>query len=362
MNDLHLAEPDDLSFEVDRVRFEAEQALSTTLTSAFVMMVPTKEIIASSPSVSLLLDPDGGSVVGRNFEEFTADGPTGALALFAQGRLSGYDAVRVLRRRDGADIPVRLWVHRYGHQPPTRYALVLLDVESRSRGRQVDPESMAASLVAGTVDGAWQIERISGNAEQLFGAAVAELIGIPLAQLISAGDAEHFLASLAAAATGQHSIIMHVDIRSTQANASGSTHCEVVLIPLQPNLGCGFVFLSEPTNLPHSEPPTSVAAMLRRLDRAVDLAALTRTSNVAMTEADLPGLAKLSARELQIVARLLEGDRVPAIAAELFLSPSTVRTHLAVVYGKLNVSSQQDLLSLVRDARKRSIEAPGDGG
>jgi DNA-binding CsgD family transcriptional regulator/PAS domain-containing protein len=342
-----------------RVRREAEQALRTTWTSVFVIEVPTEEIIACSPSVSLLLDPEGGSVVGRNLEEFTADGPTGALSLFAAGRLGGYDAVRMVRRPGGADIAVRLWIHRYGDQPPTRYALVVVDAESIAEARQVDPGSVTASLVVGTVDAGSQIERISGNAEQLFGLPVAELLGIPLAQLITTGHAGHFTASLARAVAGRDTSILPVEIRALRPGAGQAAHCEVVLIPLHPTRGCAFVFLSEPTGRALVEPSTSVAALLKRLGRAVDLAALARAGEVAMTEADLPGLAKLSVRELEIVARLLEGDRVPAIAADLFLSPSTVRSHLAVVYGKLNISSQQDLLNLVKAARNRTVDSSG---
>jgi DNA-binding NarL/FixJ family response regulator len=59
-------------------------------------------------------------------------------------------------------------------------------------------------------------------------------------------------------------------------------------------------------------------------------------------------LSALSARELEIVTRLMNGDRVPAIAEALFLSPSTVRNHLSAVFRKLGVASQQELINLLR--------------
>jgi DNA-binding NarL/FixJ family response regulator len=62
----------------------------------------------------------------------------------------------------------------------------------------------------------------------------------------------------------------------------------------------------------------------------------------------------LSAREGEIVSRLLHGDRVPAIARALYLGQSTVRNHLTAVYRKLNVSSQQELIDLY----KRSSRTP----
>jgi DNA-binding CsgD family transcriptional regulator len=62
----------------------------------------------------------------------------------------------------------------------------------------------------------------------------------------------------------------------------------------------------------------------------------------------VPALARLSARELEIATRLLAGDRVPLVARSLFLSESTVRNHLTSVYRKLGISSQQELLNLLR--------------
>ena len=60
------------------------------------------------------------------------------------------------------------------------------------------------------------------------------------------------------------------------------------------------------------------------------------------------GSEHLSAREREIVDRLLNGDRVPAIARALYLGQSTVRNHLTAVYRKLNVSCQQELIDLYR--------------
>jgi DNA-binding CsgD family transcriptional regulator len=54
----------------------------------------------------------------------------------------------------------------------------------------------------------------------------------------------------------------------------------------------------------------------------------------------------LSDREAQVVRLLLSSLRVPLIARQLHLSPSTVRNQLSMVYRKLGVSSQQQLILL----------------
>ena len=58
-----------------------------------------------------------------------------------------------------------------------------------------------------------------------------------------------------------------------------------------------------------------------------------------------PALRELSQRQLEILRRLLRGERVPMIARDLFLSQSTVRNHLSAIYRRLGVHSQAELLA-----------------
>ena len=54
--------------------------------------------------------------------------------------------------------------------------------------------------------------------------------------------------------------------------------------------------------------------------------------------------AELSAREIEVIERLVDGKRVRQLATELFISPHTVRNHLKNIFGKLNVHSQAELI------------------
>ena len=63
---------------------------------------------------------------------------------------------------------------------------------------------------------------------------------------------------------------------------------------------------------------------------------------------DHPILTDLSEREREVVEHLMKGARVPAIADALFISQNTVRNHLKAVYRKVDVSSQSELIELVR--------------
>jgi DNA-binding CsgD family transcriptional regulator len=72
--------------------------------------------------------------------------------------------------------------------------------------------------------------------------------------------------------------------------------------------------------------------------------------------AQLPQGSELSARQTDTVARLAAGQRVSDIARSMFLSPSTVRNHLAATYRKFRVHSQAELLAALFGAIARQRE------
>jgi DNA-binding NarL/FixJ family response regulator len=73
-----------------------------------------------------------------------------------------------------------------------------------------------------------------------------------------------------------------------------------------------------------------------------------RLSERAAMTALPAGISRLTPREAEIVEMLLAGDRVPHIASTLYLSQATVRNHLSSVFHKVRVSSQQELIALLR--------------
>ena len=60
-----------------------------------------------------------------------------------------------------------------------------------------------------------------------------------------------------------------------------------------------------------------------------------------------PGIAELSTRQWDIVTRLVRGENARTIAAELYLSPSTVRNHLSAIYRKFGIHSQVELIRML---------------
>lgn len=78
------------------------------------------------------------------------------------------------------------------------------------------------------------------------------------------------------------------------------------------------------------------------------LARLTGTGSLS-TDA-VVATATLSVREREVLARLIDNQRVPAIAESLFISQHTVRNHLKAIFRKLGVSDQQALIDFMRGA------------
>jgi len=100
--------------------------------------------------------------------------------------------------------------------------------------------------------------------------------------------------------------------------------------------------------------PERVANLERRLwriAREFEGADMFAAVNSLPDPYSLPGVDELSPRQWEVLTRLLHGERVPRIAEDLFLSQSTIRNHLADIFKKLGVHSQEELLDLFRGAR-----------
>jgi DNA-binding CsgD family transcriptional regulator len=116
----------------------------------------------------------------------------------------------------------------------------------------------------------------------------------------------------------------------------------------------GFALIGAPR--PNAGLVDRVAELERRLRH---IAAEVRAAGALETVGEMPSpgdvreLGQLSSRQWEIVSRLLNGQRVGAIAEALFVSPSTVRNHLSTIFRKFGVHSQSDLLERLRRGDRR---------
>jgi PAS domain S-box-containing protein len=336
--------PDDLA----RV---AADVLAASPLPALVLDVGTGRIFAADPRVALLLDPAGPTVIGNQLEDYTADHPVIGPDLLAGGHLNGYETFRVLRRPHGSGLQVRMWVRTFEHEPPSQFVLVILLADQHEPTSVTDQDYRAAPAVVGTADADMRIEQISHDAENLFGMTLDQIVGRSLTEMIVDADRPAWIASLDTASAEHHGVSVNANVELTDRDGTRRTvTCEILLLPLQPAQTWAFILLPTYSGPAPASPAESLSAILTRLGRGAELAQMARGVLGGMTDRDVPGLGSLSTRELEIVGRLLEGDRVPAIARRLFVTQSTIRNHLAGVFAKVGVHSQQELVNLFRHA------------
>jgi DNA-binding CsgD family transcriptional regulator len=309
---------------------------------ALLLAVPSEQIVAASPVAERLLSPDGGPVIGRSLEDFTVDEPTGALELLWAGRLDGYEVRRRVLHA-GTPVPITVWVRAVHGRVNRRFALALLLPDPGLPGGTLPrPDGLRAEAVVGSTDAHVIVDRISADVRALLGQDPMDVIGQSLFRLVHPDDVTAVLCALGQSSDTGLGASLAVRV---QMAGSGVHRCQLVMLPMVPVPSVAFALLDEESPSDASVSALGMRQALWQFDRGLRSAT---TSRSAARNRAVPGLSRLSGRELEIVTRLMDGDRVPAIAESLFLSPSTVRNHLSAVFRKLRVQSQQELIRLLR--------------
>lgn len=86
------------------------------------------------------------------------------------------------------------------------------------------------------------------------------------------------------------------------------------------------------------------------------LVALAGAQRQPAREAAAARFATLTEREQEVARAVAEGLSNAEVAAQLYLSPPTVKTHLARVFDKLQVSNRVQVALAVRDAAPPSVD------
>jgi DNA-binding CsgD family transcriptional regulator len=307
--------------------------------------------MAASPPMREMFVSGGGTLLGRTVDEFMTDRPSGALDLLRAGRLQGYVTTRSLRGRQDQPMPVQVWVRALGTDTPARFAVAVF-ATSLTRTGVLLPEVARSDLtpVVGTSDESLLIDRISSDVEVLLGYRPSDLLGRSILSLVTDTSVPDLLGLLAHAAATGAGVTLNLVARSKQGNP---VLLEAVLWPLRPPPRCGFALLPGVYDESASGTAADVENWMSRYMRDSGAVSLSRHLATTPREADLTGLSRLTTRELDIVSRLVTGDRVPSIAKALFLSPSTVRNHLHSIYRKLDIHSQQELIHAFRKGSAR---------
>jgi DNA-binding CsgD family transcriptional regulator len=273
--------------------------------------------------------------------DFAVDEPTGALDLMVAGHLDGYEARRSIRRGDRA-VPVTVWIRAVNGREGRAFALAKLLPDPAALGEALPPpEGTTAEAVVGSTDPHLTVDRVSTDVAALLDHRAADVVGQSLFRLVDTSDVTPLLKALARSSdTGSGtSLVVRPQLFGFRASS-----CQLLLLPMEPSPSFAFALLDEES----ADAMTSALGMKQALWQFDEGVRSATASRMAAELPSAPRLGRLSGRELEIVMRLMHGDRVPAIAESLFLSPSTVRNHLSAVFRKLRVGSQQELIHLLR--------------
>jgi DNA-binding CsgD family transcriptional regulator len=325
---------------------DATEAVAHAPLPAAIIEVASGRIMAASPPMREMFASGGGAVLGRTVDEFMTDQPSGALDLLRAGQLQGYVTTRSLRRRQEEPMPVQVWVRGLGKDTPPRFAVAVFATPLTRTGALL-PEVARSDLtpVVGTSDESLLIDRISSDVEALLGYQPSDVLGRSMLSLVTETSVSDLLGSLAHAAGTGAGVTLNLVARSKQGDP---VLLEAVLWPLRPPPRCGFALLPGAYAESASGTAADVENWMSRFASDSGAVSLSRHLATAPREGELAGLSRLTTRELEIVSRLVSGDRVPSIAKALFLSPSTVRNHLHSIYQKLDIHSQQELIHVFR--------------
>ena len=310
----------------------------------------SQRVVAMSPGAARVFELDPDEVAGRNVFELV-DEPErsrAALMLLVSGGVDAYETRRRVRRTDGTTIDGHQWVRRLELDGYTDQALVLLSGYPVESGRVDRPRADAGviDLTVGTTDAHGQIDRMSPDVEALLGYPNVHFVGTGLASLALSEDVKAFRDAIDRAILDRAS----VELRVHAHHADGSEREVRVVVCVDsdespPRLG--FSVAGVPGRSLEQR-AADLEGALRRIADEMGAVGIVPAMARLPSGASVPELADLPTRQWEIVTRLLGGDRVPAIARAMFLSPNTVRNHLAAVYKKLGVHSQQELIDRLR--------------
>jgi PAS domain-containing protein/DNA-binding CsgD family transcriptional regulator len=307
--------------------------------------LPVQRVRDANEAAAELIGSPQSAIVGLRPAQ-VYDGVDGrraqmSLSALALGALDSYRAHRQLRTSRGP-VSVSTWVRRVPVVGgPVAVVIVVPDTTLENGSLGAFFEAEVVDLAVGTLNGDGRIDRVIPQGAVVFGQNQSELIGVDLASLVHPDDVGLLLRSVRNTAASSEGAFVRVRLRDA-AGGWVETRCLFFPLPADESSSTVFVLAQSATELP----PRPDAERTPTLER---LAASWRyVRPLGVDASHLVALDKLPRRQREIVDRLLRGERVPSIAASMYISATTVRNHLSHAFTAFGVHSQSELLALLR--------------
>jgi DNA-binding CsgD family transcriptional regulator len=286
--------------------------------------------------------------------------------------LGGYEARRRLRRADdGTTVERTIWVRALPPEGGRRLAVVVAG-EARDDGpidlpgTDIDDSVVrrAAPVAVGTVDAEWRIARISADVEPILGRKPEDSVGLPVLAAVHPADVAGLLAVVDQASNTRRAVMIRLRVLD---GSQRWVPVDVVLTPLEGGAHVprfGFALAAAASSMSRPGTQERIAALeqtLWRIAQELQSAGVVQGLERMPDVLALPALRDLTARQWEILTRLLRGERVPGIARAMYLSPSTIRNHLSAIFRKVGVHSQEQLLEVLKAEADGSVATAAAG-
>jgi DNA-binding CsgD family transcriptional regulator/PAS domain-containing protein len=327
---------------------DIHQALLGCDCPMIVWELPAGTVLLANPSAAELFGIPLDRLVGTPADQLLTpvEAVRRTIAMVASGTLDDVHAERLIPSPSGEGTAVRAWIRSITVDGARAAVSLLVRVDEVGRlGR--DPATPWRDLLAvavGIADRRLHVRVVSDDIrgamgiepEAIVGRSLTEVLGLEVDALLNADS---------------DSTVSHFHARADRHGAPTIHGCVLLARSTrEPADRVAFAIIGAPAELP-SAAIHRVAELERRLRvigaevRAARV--LEHVDNLPSLD-DHPALRGLTTRQWDILSRLLQGDRPTTIAADLFISATTVRNHLSTIFRKFGVHSQAELLAAFR--------------
>jgi DNA-binding CsgD family transcriptional regulator/PAS domain-containing protein len=291
-----------------------------------------------------------GEIVGTMVKEFASPGDVieRAVASLVTGQFDGMHSRRTLN--DGTDEVVEVCATSRAIEVDGRREGLTVFVPDRDLGRIghepiCRPEHVPVAV--GVTTPGWVITAISTEVRELLSRAPDRCVGERLLSFVHPDDVD----LLSGVDRTPSVAVSYPRLRFATEERSWRT-LSMLVAPARaregPLIRFALVGLADEVLTESSNRVVELESCLRRIGAEVVAAGIVGSLQPEADLREFPQLDELSARQWEVLHRLLEGERVATIATRLFVSRSTVRNHLATIFGKFGVHSQGELIELLR--------------